>query len=120
MTGFLPQNLLKILYLNADLFILPSYYEGLPITFLEALSFGLSCIASDIPANQEVGLSEERFFKAGDVQGLAKKMREFIEKPLSDEERQQQINMVAERYDWEKIAERTLEVYKLALGSRLR
>ena len=84
------------------------------------MSFGLSCIASDIPANQEVGLSEERFFKAGDVQGLAKKIGEFIEKPLSDEERQRQINMVAERYDWEKIAERTLEVYKLALGSRLR
>jgi len=111
LTGFLSGEPLRQLYSNAGLFVLPSYYEGLPIVLLEAMSFGLSCIASEIPANREVRLSEDRLFKAGDVQGLAKKIGEFVDKPLSDEEKNRQINMVAERYDWERIADRTLEVY---------
>ena len=55
LTGFLNGEPLRQLYSHAGLFVLPSYYEGLPIVLLEAMSYGLSCIASDIPANQEVG-----------------------------------------------------------------
>lgn len=111
LTGFLTGMPLQELYSHAGLFVLPSYYEGLPIVLLEAMSYGLSCIASDIPANRNVELSEDRFFKAGDVKALAVKIKEFIDKPLSEEDRKKQIRMISERYDWEKIAERTLEVY---------
>lgn len=81
------------------------------------MSYGLSCIASDIPANREVGLNEDRFFKAGYVEALAAKMREFIDRPLTEEEQRKQVDMVAERYDWRKIAERTLEVYRKVMQS---
>lgn len=92
--------------------MLPSYYEGLPIVLLEAMSYGLSCIVSDIPANRNVELSLERYFKPGDVQGLADKIKEFIAKPLSLEEQNKQARMIAENYNWDKIAEKTLEVYE--------
>ncbi len=112
LTGFLTGTPLWELYSHAGLFVLPSYYEGLPIVLLEAMSYGLSCIVSDIPANREVELSNERFFAAGDTGALSAKMREFTNKPLSNEEKTRQINMIRERYDWQKIAEMTMGVYK--------
>ena len=90
----------------------PHFYKGLPIVLLEAMSYGLSCIASDIPANRNVELSNERFFKAGDVNEIALKIKEFINKPFGEEERKRQIGIIAEKYNWEKIAEDTLKVYK--------
>lgn len=117
LTGFLTGVPLQEVYSHAGLFVLPSYYEGLPIVLLEAMSYGLSCIASDIPANKNVGLLEDRFFKAGDVKALAIKIKEFVDKSLIAEEKRRQINMVAERYDWERIAEKTMEVYIKVLNS---
>ena len=113
LTGFLTGEPLQALYSHAGLFVLPSYYEGLPIVLLEAMSYGLSCIASDIPPNKSVELFGDRFFKPGDIKTLCAKIKEFIDKPLNKEEKGKQINMIAERYDWEKIAEKTMEVYRI-------
>src|SRR5260221_4349777 len=49
-TGFQSGVALHGLYANAGLFVLPSSHEGLPIAILEALSFGVPVVASDIPA----------------------------------------------------------------------
>ena len=114
--GYLDHLSLEGLYSHAGLFVLPSYYEGLPIVLLEAMSYGLSCIVSDIPANREVGLQEDRFFKPGDIQQLAEKIIEFISKPLSIEEKSRQVSLISEKYDWGRIAQQTLEVYKLVSG----
>lgn len=111
LTGFLTGEPLQELYSHAGLFALPSYYEGLPIVLLEALSYGLSCIASDIPANREVGMEDDSYFCAGDTETLVSKIKEFIHKPKSVEEKMSQRNRIAEKYDWEKIADKTLEVY---------
>ncbi|HCD38532.1 MAG TPA: hypothetical protein DEQ77_07420, partial [Candidatus Omnitrophica bacterium] len=81
-----------------------------------AMSYGLSCVVSDIPANREVGLPEERLFKAGDITALAGKISEYREKPLNSEEKTLQIKSISDKYDWDKIAEKTLEVYKKAIG----
>ena len=112
LTGFLGRNELKELYSNAGIFVLPSYHEGLPIVLLEAMSYGLSCIASDIPANRNVELCEGRFFEAGNANALTQKIKEFIDKPLIEKERRRQIDMITENYDWEKIAFRTKRVYE--------
>ena len=116
LTGFLTGTPLQELYSHAGLFVLPSYYEGLPIVLLEAMSYGLSCIASDIPANRNVELSENRFFRPGDIKELNAKIHEFIDSLLNEEERRKQIDMIAERYDWEKIAEKTMDVYDKVLN----
>lgn len=93
------------------------YYEGPPIILLEALSYGLSCIASDIPANRDVELlAEDRFLKAGDIRELVKKIEVFVHRPLTDQERKTQLKGIDERYNWGKIAEQTLEVYRQVVG----
>jgi glycosyltransferase involved in cell wall biosynthesis len=115
LTGFLKGRPLHELYSHAGLFVLPSYYEGLPIVLLEAMSYGLSCIASSIPANRNVEFGEERFFKVGDIDALTEKIKEFISKPWGKDERKKQIDMIAERYNWKNIADETLKVYKKVL-----
>ncbi|MGQ3686300.1 MAG: glycosyltransferase family 4 protein [Candidatus Loosdrechtia sp.] len=112
LTGFVTGKSLQELYSNAGLFVLPSYYEGLPIVLLEALSYGLSCVVSDIPANREVALNNDRFFKVGHVESLVAKIREFINNPLSEAEKTRQISMIREKYNWEKIAAMTMDVYR--------
>ncbi len=67
------------------------------------------------PANRNVGLCEDRFFEAGNANALAQKIKEFIDKPLNEEERGRQKNIIAEKYDWEKIAFRTKRVYEEVL-----
>jgi glycosyltransferase involved in cell wall biosynthesis len=110
-TGFLTGQALSEIYANAGLFVLPSYHEGLPISLLEAMSYGISCIASDIPANKSIGLSKDRFFKTGDIQSLLNKMKEFVNMPF-EEEKKRQILFIQTKYNWRKIAEDTLTVYK--------
>ncbi len=89
-----------------------SYYEGLPIVLLEAMSYGLSCVVSGIPANREVGLMEDRYFKPGDIDALSKKIKEFMKRPMSEDERGRQIETVRAKYSWDDIAKNTLKVYE--------
>jgi len=116
LTGFITGQPLQELYSHAGLFVLPSYHEGLPIVLLEAMSYGLSCIASDIPANRNVELETERFFEPGNVTSLAEKMKEFINRPWGSAERKKQIELINEKYNWGKIAGDTLDVYERAAG----
>jgi glycosyltransferase involved in cell wall biosynthesis len=118
LTGFLTGAPLHEIYSHAGLFVLPSFYEGLPIVLLEAMSYGLSCLASDIPANRNIEMDEERFFKPGDVQALSQKLVRYAASPMTGEERTRQVRMIAAKYNWEDIAEQTLEVYRRVLGSR--
>jgi glycosyltransferase involved in cell wall biosynthesis len=111
LTGFLTGQPLHELYCHAGIFILPSYYEGLPIALLEAMSYGLSCIASDIPANRNVELSSDRFFKTGEIKALAQKIEEFMNKSWSRKDAENQVDLIAEKYNWGKIADETFKVY---------
>jgi glycosyltransferase involved in cell wall biosynthesis len=111
MTGRLHGEPLAELYSHAGMFVLPSHHEGLPIVLLEALSYGLSVIASDIPAHRSLNLPESRLFRMGDPGSAAQKMTYFAAHPQTAEAEVEQINRVGEMFDWDLIAKKTLDVY---------
>jgi glycosyltransferase involved in cell wall biosynthesis len=111
-TGLQTGQALRELYANAGIFVLPSSHEGLPIAMLEALSYGLPVVASDIPANMEVGLPDEHYFPLGDVNALSERLAEFSAKYLTAEDRETRRSWVSGRFNWNDIARQTLAVYK--------
>ena len=115
LTGFLTGEDLKSLYQHAGAFVLPSSHEGLPISILEALSFGLPCLASSIPANLCVGMDDDAYFPLGDIEALAVKLRAIAERSWSADDREKTRRWIAENYDWREIAKQTVAVYRDAL-----
>jgi glycosyltransferase involved in cell wall biosynthesis len=115
-TGLQTGLALRELYSHAGIFVLPSSHEGLPIAMLEALSYGLPVIASDIPANLEVELPAEHYFPLGDVGALAARLKVFADQPLTTEVRELRRKWVSERFDWRDIARRTLAVYRVVVA----
>ena len=110
-TGLQSGQPLRELYAHAGVFVLPSSHEGLPIALLEALSYGLPVIASDIPANLEIRLPDHHYFKLGDIGMLSQKLREFSGFTQSDDYRKGLRDWVSQRYNWEDIARSTFQVY---------
>jgi glycosyltransferase involved in cell wall biosynthesis len=111
LTGFISGRPLAELFSNAGLFVLPSYYEGLPIALLEALSYGLPVLVSDIPANREVPLPDFRVSAPGNIEVLSQKMVELFEKGISQEEKKKNEELLAENYNWDVIAQKTHSIY---------
>ena len=85
----------------------------------EVMSYGLPVIVSDIPANKEVGLPAEGYFRCRDVDDLKEKMEVFLEKGLSEEERKEIRRQIEEKYNWDRIAEQTIEVYEKVILKNL-
>ncbi|MBX3600241.1 MAG: glycosyltransferase family 4 protein [Rubrivivax sp.] len=118
-TGFQGGAALAQLYAHAGVFVLPSSHEGLPIALLEALSYGVCPLVSDIPANAEVGLPDAHQFPMGDVAALAEKLRDRCAEVSEGTVRHDWREWVAARYSWARAAHDTLAVYReLALSAR--
>ncbi|MCG8430411.1 MAG: glycosyltransferase family 4 protein [Candidatus Omnitrophica bacterium] len=118
LTGVLSGEELHEIYSHAGLFVIPSYYEGLPHTLLEAMSFGLPCLASDIKAHHNLGLPRSRFFPPGDISMLARKLERSVGVPLAGTEKMRQVSRITRNFNWEDIADRTLKVYNRVLNGK--
>jgi len=102
------------MYQAADVFVLPSYREGLPLTLFEAMASNLPIVAS--PVNgipYEMKEPENGFLvNYGDNQGFKKKIVEFLDnKKLRDNVSKNNLKK-AENYKWSLIADKTLKIYK--------
>jgi glycosyltransferase involved in cell wall biosynthesis len=115
LTGFQTGLALRELYAHAGLFVLPSSHEGLPIALLEALSYGLPVLASDIPAHVEIGLDEKHYFPLGDVHALAARLKLFARMRWPQAQHERTRRWVADRYDWHAVVEQTISVYRSAM-----
>ena len=109
LTGFIKGRKLHSLLTNCCCYCLPSSHEGLPIALLEAMSYKVPVVVSDIPANLEVGLPKGDYFPCGNVEALAAKLKETVSKPL------QKVDYDMGKYDWDKIAKQVDDVYKSLL-----
>jgi glycosyltransferase involved in cell wall biosynthesis len=113
--GFIPEEQLPDLYSSADIFVLPSLWEVLPISLLEALACGAPLLVSDAGGNPEVVENGVNgfVFRKGDTKELAKKMKALISDSKMRERMGRESRRIAvERFDWELIAKQTLKYYR--------
>lgn len=113
-TDYVKGQQVRQLYSNCFLFVLPSDLEGMSISLLEALGYGVPCLMSDIPENIRVANGFGNTFKAGDVDSLHQKLTELLRAtyhPLN----KKQLEFVKDTYNWDKITEKTLSLYKKVL-----
>lgn len=106
LTGFVKGRRLHSLLSHAACYCLPSSHEGLPISLLEAMSYRLPVVVSDIPANLELGLPVGCYFHCCDIGQLA----ERIHRILSFSPSRMDYDMA--KYDWDIIAGQLACVYK--------
>lgn len=105
LTGFIKGRKLHSLLSNASCFCLPSSHEGLPIALLEAMSYNIPVVASDIPANLEIGLDGSHYFPCGNIEKLADKIEDMIF-------RSDKTHYDMDNYNWDIITQQTAEVYE--------
>ncbi len=117
--GYVYGPRLAALFRHAALFVLPSDVEGLPIVLLEALGYGTPVLVSDIPPNREVLNGFGRMFAAGDVGDLRRQLALALDdlRALQDEAAAASVSVLAS-YDWDVVADTTIDVYEAALGRR--
>lgn len=112
-TGFVHGEELNELYTNCYIYCLPSDLEGMPLSLLEAMSYGNCCLTSDIPECATVIEKQGFTFKKSDVEDLTKVLQDLCnnsEKVNKYKEKSQKY--ILEKYDWEKVVNQTLELYK--------
>lgn len=112
-TGFVQGQELEELYSNTYVYVLPSDLEGMPLSLLEAMSYGNCCLTSDIEECSDVMEDCGVTFKQSSVEDLANKLQY-----LSDSEKVvQKLKLesspfIIKKYNWDDIVNKTLELYR--------
>lgn len=106
LTGFIKGEKLRQVMSGASLYVMPSYHEGLPIALLEAMSYDLDVLVSDIPANKLECIDSAFFFPVGNVDALADKIAEKIGQGTPRR------TYDLSPFNWDTIAGQTVGVYE--------
>ena len=112
MVDFVEGKVLEELFSNCCVYVLPSDIEGMAISLLEALSYGVPCLVSDIQENQKIADSYVRYFKKADAGDLAEKLQKELAEPMPAAQRDAQIAFMREHFGWERVTDQTLLLYK--------
>lgn len=112
-TDFVEGDTLKELYSNAYLYILPSDLEGMPMSLLEAMSYGLCCVTSDIPECIEVTQNFELSFEKGNVNSLSTILQKLLDNQnLTIENAAKSFERVSRNHCWDEVTQKTLALYQ--------
>ncbi|MEI3364944.1 MAG: glycosyltransferase family 4 protein [Enterocloster sp.] len=112
-TGFVQGQLLDELYSNAYIYTLPSDLEGMPLSLLEAMSYGNCCLVSDIPECVEVVEDKALVFKKSDTEDLRTTLQKACEHPESVAElKQTAADFICQKYNWDNVVEETVKLYR--------
>lgn len=111
--GFQQGRVLEELYSNAYIYCLPSDLEGMPLSLLEAMSYGNCCLTSDIAECVEVVEDKAVTFKKGDVEDLKEKLKWLVEHPeVVKRYKENTQDFICSKYNWDDVVNRTLELYR--------
>ncbi len=111
-TGFQQGQVLEELYSNAYVYVLPSDLEGMPLSLLEAMSYGNCCLVSDIEECAQVVEDHAAIFEKGNVAALQKTLQELIDRPGEVARyKAGAADFICKKYNWDDVVSRTIELY---------
>lgn len=111
-TDFVQGKELDELYSNAYLYTLPSDLEGMPLSLLEAMSYGNCCLTSDIDECASVVEDMGILFKKSDVNDLREKLQQACDNPQSVQNiKAKSQAFILSKYNWNDVTARTLRLY---------
>ena len=112
-TGFVQGRELEELYSNAYVYVLPSDLEGMPISLLEAMSYGNCCLVSDIPECKEVVEDKAVVFKKSDIVSLKEKLQWLCDNnDVTYRYKDEASNFICNKYNWDNVVDETVELYR--------
>lgn len=112
-TGFVQGKKLQELYSNAYVYTLPSDLEGMPLSLLEAMSYGNCCLTSDIAECATVMEDRGVTFPKGDIEALGKALQKLCDEQETVARYQATAaDYICEKYNWDDVTEKTLELYR--------
>lgn len=111
MTGFVQGTELQELFSNCYLYILPSDIEGMPISLLEAMSYGCRCVASNIAENSEACQDYAVYFEKSNVDDLQRVLTECIKNPDLFKKREDIIQYCTKQFNWDKVTDASMKLY---------
>lgn len=111
--GFVEGQQLAELYSNAYVYVLPSDVEGMPLTLMEAMSYGNCCLTSDIPECMSVMREFGMSFRKGDVADLRDKLQYLCDHAeVVKEYRMKAADFICQYHNWDTITQQTLALYR--------
>ena len=111
-TGFVQGEILDELFSNAYVYVLPSDLEGMPLSLLEAMSYGNCCLVSSIPECTEVVEDKALIFKKGNVIDLKAKLQHACDHEIMVNAYQDKAaTYIYGKYNWNDVANKTMELY---------
>ena len=112
-TGFVQGQTLEELYSNAYIYTLPSDLEGMPLSLLEAMSYGNCCVVSNISECTEVVQDKAVVFEKSSVLDLKDKLQNLCnDVDLTNAYKENASEYICNRYNWNNVVKRTLELYQ--------
>lgn len=111
MTGFVQGEELEELYSNCYLYCLPSDVEGMPISLMEAMSYGRNCLVSNISENTQVCEDYASSFEKSNVEDLRNKLEQCLQGENRKEEKKIS-DYILNKYNWEDVVSETERLYK--------
>lgn len=112
-TGFVQGQILDELYSNAYIYTLPSDLEGMPLSLLEAMSYGNCCLVSNILECTEVVEDKALIFKKSDVSDLRERLQDACDHPEKVMQmKKQAADFICEKYNWDEVVKETMRLYR--------
>lgn len=112
-TDFVQGQILEELYSNAWVYVLPSDVEGMPLSLLEAMSYGNCCVVSDIPECAEVVEDKALTFPKGNVECLTACLQDlYVETDRVSDIKNASQEYICGKYNWDEVVKKTLELYQ--------
>lgn len=112
-TGFVQGQMLEELYSNSYVYTLPSDLEGMPLSLLEAMSYGNCCLTSDITECAEVVEDQALLFKKSDVDNLKEKLQYICDNPdVVKKLKGATADFICSKYNWDDVVKQTLKLYQ--------